>query len=90
MELKEGLVKYNNFIFWWKVDSDKYGQSFRRYWRLRQAYNSGMLDFYTRLLIIIGGVTVVYGVYRGYKKRGNTSYRERVNELKLEELELDL
>ncbi len=36
-ELAEGLVKYNNFVFWWKIDEDKYGANFRRYWRFRKA-----------------------------------------------------
>lgn len=69
-EIKEGLVKYNNFIFWWKVDSDKYGANFRKYWRMRRAYKDGALDFYMTTFLIIGGFTLFYGLFKG---RGKSS-----------------
>jgi hypothetical protein len=68
-ELSEGLVKYNNFVFWWKTDSDKYGSNFIKWWRFRRAYKEGVLDFYMRTVILIGGFTLLYGLYRGNKKK---------------------
>ena len=85
-----GLVKYNNFVFWWKVDSDRYGSSFVRWWRWRRAYKEGVLDFYMKAMLGLAGFTLVYGFYRGYRKRGAHSYHERVNSLKLEELDLEI
>ena len=90
VDLKEGLVKYNNFIFWWKKDSNGYGSGFKRYWRFKKAYNEGVLDFYMSTLLLVGGFTVIYGVYRGYKKKGNHSYYENINKLKMIELDLEM
>jgi hypothetical protein len=41
-------------------------------------------------LLLVGGVTVMYGVSRGYKKKGNHSYYENMNKLKLIELDLEM
>lgn len=68
--MKEGLVKYNNFVFWWKADGSKY----RRWWRFRRAYKDGALDFYMSTTLIIGGFILLYGLYRGNKKRGKYTY----------------
>lgn len=68
-ELSEGLVKYNNFVFWWKTDSEKYGSNFVKWWRFRRAYKEGVLDFYMRTVFLIGGFTLLYGLYRGNKKK---------------------
>lgn len=73
-EFSDGIVKYNNFVFWWKRDSDKYGSNFRRWWRFRRAYKEGVFDFYMSTLMLIGGFTLIYGLYRGNKKKGNFTY----------------
>lgn len=49
-----------------------------------------MLDFYSRMIMIVGGVTILYGVYRGNKKSGGSRYQEKLNELKLADLDLEL
>jgi len=41
-------------------------------------------------LLIIGGFTLLYGMYRGNKKKGKFTHQEKVNELKLKDLELDM
>lgn len=89
-ELSEGLVKYNNFVFWWKADSEKYGSSFRRYWRFNRAVKEGVFDFYLSTMMVICGLTMLYGLYRGNKKRGKFTHQEKVNELKLADLELEM
>ncbi len=67
-------MKYNNFIFWWKPDSDKYGANFRKYWRMRRAYKDGALDFYMTTFLIIGGFTMFYGMFKGRAKSGKIAY----------------
>lgn len=67
-------MKYNNFIFWWKPDSDKYGANFRKYWRMRRAYKDGALDFYMTTFLIIGGLTMFYGMFKGRAKSGKIAY----------------
>lgn len=84
--MKEGLVKYNNFFFWWKVEEGKYGTSFRRWWRFRTAYRDGVLDFYSTLILITCGFTMLYGIYKGNKKGKKYYQRERLNELTLQGL----
>ena len=69
-------MKYNNFIFWWKVDSDKWGTNFKKYWRFRKAYNEGVFDFYLSTLLLVGGLTIVVGLIKGYRKGGKESHRE--------------
>jgi len=41
-------------------------------------------------LLLIGGSTLLYGMYRGNKKGGKFYYQEKVNEIKLKELELEM
>jgi hypothetical protein len=77
-------------MFWWRTDSTKYGGSFLKYWRLKKALNEGLLDFYTRIVLIVGGTTILYGVYRGNKRSGGARFQEKVNELKLADLDLEL
>lgn len=72
--MKEGLVKYNNFIFWWKVDADKYGANFRKYWRMKRAFKDGALDFYMTTFLIIGGLTMIYGLFKGRGKSAKNVY----------------
>ena len=83
-------MKYNNFVFWWKADSDRYGKHFRKWWRFRRAYKEGVFDFYSSTFLVIGSFTLLYGLYRGSKKRGNHSYQEKVNAIKLEELNIEM
>jgi len=89
-EFKEGLVKYNNFVFWWKPDSDKYGDRFRKYWRMRRALKDGVLDFYMTTFLIIGGFTIIYGLFKGRGKSAKDVYQERVNEIKMKEIEIEM
>jgi hypothetical protein len=72
--MKEGLVKYNNFIFWWKTDSGRYGSKFRKYWRMKRAYKDGALDFYMSTFIIIGGFTLIYGIFKGRAKSAKIAH----------------
>ncbi len=60
------------------------------WWRLRRAYKEGAIDFYMSTLLLIGGFTMLYGMYRGNKKKGKFVYQEKVNELKIKELELEM
>jgi hypothetical protein len=89
-EIKEGLVKYNNFVFWWKPDSEKYGANFRKYWRMRRALKDGVLDFYVTTFLIIGGFTIIYGLFKGRGKSAKEVYQERVNEIKMKEIEIEM
>ena len=41
-------------------------------------------------LLIIGGFTLLYGMYRGNKKKSKFTHQEKVNELKLKDLELEM
>lgn len=83
-------MKYNNFVFWWKTDSDRYGSSFLRWWRFRRAYKEGAVDFYMSTIMIVGGLTILIGLVKGYRKGGSTYYQEKVNEIKLKELDLEI
>jgi len=50
----------------------------------------GVLDFYMTIILIVGGVTILYGVYRGRKKGSEKfRYQEQMNQLKLDELNLE-
>lgn len=69
-------MKYNNFIFWWKADSDRWGSNFKKYWRFRKAYNEGVIDFYMSTILIIGGLTMTVGFLKGYRKGGKETHRE--------------
>ena len=82
-------MKYNNFIFWWKADSDKYGKHFRKWWRFRRAYKEGVLDFYSSTILIVGGLTIFYGILKG-RKGDKHSYQEKVNSIKIEELNIEI
>ena len=77
-------------MFWWKRDSEKYGSNFRRWWRFSRAYKEGVLDFYMTSLLLIGGFTLIYGIYRGNKNGTKFDYQEKVNEIKLKELDLEM
>ncbi|TNV79085.1 hypothetical protein FGO68_gene890 [Halteria grandinella] len=78
VELKDGLTKYNNFIFWWKVDSDRWGSSFTRYWRFRKAYNEGMFDL------------MFVGLIKGYRNGDMATHQEQFNALRLQELDIEV
>jgi len=81
-------VKYNNFVFWWRVDEAKWGTNFRRYWRFRKAQKEGVFDFYSRVVLLLGGATLLYGFFKGRKQ--DSAYLERVNSLRLKELDLEI
>lgn len=80
-DLKEGIVKYRRLAFWWSADGDKFmGKSrFRRFWNFRKAYKEGVIDLYMTTILIVGGLTILIGAYRGRKKSKDMSYQEKVN-----------
>ena len=41
-------------------------------------------------LLLVGGFTVIIGVYKGLRKSGANSYQEKVNSLKLADLDLEV
>ncbi len=88
-DISTGIVKYKRFAFWWKKDEDKFlGRSkLRRFFSFRSAVKEGVIDFYMRAMLIVGGITIIYGVYRGRKKGSKKfTYQEQMNKLKMDEL----
>ncbi len=83
-------MKYNNFVFWWKPNAEKYGNNFRKWWRFRRAYKDGVMDFYTNTFLIIGGCTLCIGLLKGRGKSGKLAYQEKVNEIKMKELDIEM
>ena len=73
-EVSSGLTRYHNFAFWWKVEEGRYGSNFRRWWRWRKAKQEGVVGFYMGSALVVGGLTVLIGVWRGSRKRGKFSY----------------
>lgn len=67
-----------------------YGKSFLRWWRFRQAYSSGAIDFYMKVVIFIGTLVALRGAYKGYKNRGNFTYYDHMNMLKMEEVHIEM
>ena len=57
---------------WWRKDKDKTGYRVRRWWNLRKAYKSGVVDFYMTTFFILGAGTMIIGIFRGRKKGGNS------------------
>eukprot|EP00347_Sterkiella_histriomuscorum_P024505 403330876 len=92
--LQQGLVKYKKIAFWWQPDQSKYfgNSKFRKFWNFRKAQKEGVLDFYMTTVLIVGGSVILFGVYRGYRKANNkkTGYKESVNQLKAEELAIEM
>ena len=43
-----------------------------------------------KTLLVAGTFTILIGTYKGFKKRGNNSFKEKTNELSLKELEIEL
>ena len=69
-DLSTGIVKYRRMALWWKRDENKLlGKSkLRRLFSFRSAMKEGVLDLYMTTMLIVGGITIIYGVYRGRKK----------------------
>ena len=68
--LGEGIVKYKKMAFWWHSNNNSYFSSTRieKFWNLRKAQKQGVFDFYMRTIMIVGGFTILIGVWRGRKK----------------------
>lgn len=67
-------MKYHNFVFWWRVEEGRYGAGFRRWWRWRRAKEEGVMGFYLGTVLVVGGLTMLFGVWRGYRNRGKHTH----------------
>ena len=47
-----------------------------------------MISFYTKALMLLGGFTMLFGIYRGNRK--DWEYQERLNSVKLKQLDVEI
>jgi len=55
---------------------------------MRRALKDGVLDFYMTTFLIIGGLTIIYGLFKGRGRSAKEVHQERVNEIKMKEIEI--
>lgn len=71
-------------MFWWRNDQSRV----RKWWNFRRAYKEGMIDFYSTVVLIIGGSTILIGVMKGSKN--SEWYSEQKNMIKMKEIDLEM
>ncbi|CDW80404.1 UNKNOWN [Stylonychia lemnae] len=92
-DLQQGLVKYKKISFWWQTDSNSWfaNSRLKKIWNFRRAQKQGVTDFYLRTIMLVGGFTILFGVWRGRKKgKKSQTHKEQSNQLKMEELALEM
>ena len=43
-----------------------------------------------KTIMVVGGCTLLYGLMKGRGKSGKEAYQERVNEIRLQELDIEM